>query len=159
VITFGLGLGYRTSVLSGRFELLDLSISPYDSTLQVDTLARAKFILSGLVVAQPFRGGHGFWKNFLFLADVNLAEFGGKDAVSVSNKAIEGGAGFGYRLDDYFSFGFSAERLSTRKPRAFVLQRLGQKVPGVTRISTDDDALYRNANVAALTLWFIYKVK
>jgi len=162
VITFGLGLGLRTLGISGHYELLELSISSKDSTLQIDTLARAAFILSGTVMARPFKSGR-FGKNLIFLADLNLAEFASKDVLSISNKVIQGGAGLGYRLDPSFSLGFTLERISTRKPRASVLQRVGQKISGpngvVTNITTDDNTFYRDANLGALSFWFIYRLK
>ncbi len=159
VISFGIGLGYRLVGISatGKYQLFELSISPYDSTLQIDTLARSAFILSGVVTARPFKN------RFLFMADVNLAEFASKDAFAVSNKAVEGGAGFGLQLDPSFSLGLAFERISRRIPRAFVFQRIGQKVPGpngpVTHISLDDDTFYRDANHLSITIWFIYRLK
>jgi hypothetical protein len=159
VISFSIGLGYRWLGLHG-YELFELSISPYDSTLQIDTLARASFVLSGMVTAQPFKGRVS---NLLLIADVSLAEFAGNNAITVSNKALEGGGGLGWRINPNFSFGWTLERISRREPRAYLLKRLGQKVPGpngvVTQISTTDNTFYRDANLAAFAIWFIYRFK
>jgi hypothetical protein len=163
---FGLSLGYRRLIGSPSSFVRDAVLNPADSTVQVDTIDHGAMILSGVVVAFPWkRAARGApparhpnaWR-IGFLANINLASFANAE-ISTFNRSIEGGGGLALRMSDDFALALTFERVFSRRLWSFV--EAGKKLPhgpnaAAGSFKRDDDTYFRNDNLSALSAKFVY---
>ncbi len=166
---FGLSVGWRHILGERSTFYRDAVLNPADSTVQVDSIDAGDVVLSAVVVAYPWKMpdaatdagccGVGTWLWRLgFIANVDLASFG-SDQVVGFNHSIEGGGGVAWRLASDFSAAFTVERVFSRRLREYV--KPGQKLPvppqgQVEAFGRTNDVYFRNDNLTALSLKFVY---
>jgi hypothetical protein len=165
----GLSVGMRMIPDRSDRRLRDAAISPLDGRLLVDESDGTSVILSGVVVAYPFRGDscedqdatckakRRTLRNIGFLVNINLADFTA-DNVGVFNKSVEGGIGFAWRMNSDFGVGLTVERAFSRRLRAGIPLYEPLVVDGkaLTAIDVKDNRFFHDDNVTALSLKFIY---
>jgi hypothetical protein len=161
VLHFAVSLGIRY-IYDKEAYIGEPSISPIDSTLQIDSRDRGAVILSGVVMATPFAADRKSWLNGLgFVANVNLAEISSKDVNMLNSKSIEGGLGISYRLQSNFALALTYDLVFTRRLRDYVLQREGEKILNngkvLTELNRENDNIFINDNLNSLSLKFIYR--
>lgn len=163
IIYFGLSVSGRyiaESFKKDRGLLRNATIS-IDTTLQVDPRDRGDIILSGVVIAYPFHTTRSkFWRNFGFMANVNIADFT-SESITINNKSIEGGLGLAYKLHENFSLGLTFERVFSRKLRGNI--QPGEKYPPgavgdelLTQIDVSDERFFVDDNLTAFSFGFIF---
>jgi hypothetical protein len=169
VIKFGLSLGfnYLTSTLT------DATLSPADNSLKLQTVNPLSFLLSTSVVINPITGYYRKLENgepvgevysvpsrLSFVATVNLAQFGASEATAF-NKKIDGGLGLGVRLNDDFHVALTAEMISARELRDYVVQDYNNQPIIVNNetlnaLDVKDDRLFVDNYYFGLSVKFIY---
>lgn len=174
LIQIGLSVGYRRAFSIGHADkfLAEASISPMDTTLQVELGNRHSFLLSAIVSVYPFENRERDYKindTDIFshkrigcYANINLLELSGDgDFSSIFNKKIEGGLGLAYKLSEAFSIGAGYEFIFHRRLRDYVINYYGgRKVyengQVVTTLNKENDNLFRDDNVDAWSIKFIF---
>jgi hypothetical protein len=161
VLHFAVSLGIRYIYDKAEY-FGEPSISPIDSTLQIDSRDRGAVILSGVVMATPFTASRKGWLAGLgFVANVNLAEISSEDISTINSKSIEGGLGVSYRLQSNFALALTYDLVFTRRLRDYVLQREGEKILNngkvLTELNRENDNIFINDNLNSLSLKFIYR--
>jgi hypothetical protein len=160
VIHFAVGLGVRF-IYDKKEYFGEPSISPIDSTLQIDSRDRGAVILSGVVMATPFVNSGGAMSNLGFVANVNLAEISSENISTINNKSIEGGLGISYRLQSNFALAVTYDLVFSRRLRDYVLQYEGEKIfdngKTLTGLNREDDNFFIDDNLSSLSLKFIYR--
>lgn len=166
-IRFGLSIGYRqafsvASINDNEKFLAEASISPIDSTLQVDLSNRHSFLISAIISVYPFNDKTEKWhKDFGFYGNVNLAEIAANgNFESIFNQQIEGGMGFSYRLSEDFAIGLGYEFIFHRRIRDYLFDSIDQQIiqdgSVITSLDINDDNLFRSDNVHAFSVKFIF---
>lgn len=160
VIHLAVGLGVRF-IYDKKQYFGDPSISPIDSTLQIDNRDRGAVILSGVVMATPFKASRNKLLSGLgFVANVNLAEISGENINTLNNQSIEGGLGIAFRLQSNFALAVTYELVFSRRLRDHVLQRQGEKVftngKVLTEINRENNNLFIDDNLNGFSVKFIY---
>lgn len=134
IFRFGLSVGPRTIVWMSEDEekgFVDASISPVDSTLQLDKRDEHDFFLSAVLAITParelasdsdcclMRAIYCLASRATFLVNVNLSNLT-SDVEGVGfNQRIEGGFGVGLLLHHNFAIGVTYERVFNRRLRVF----------------------------------------
>jgi hypothetical protein len=161
---FGLSLGWRHIIESTGSVYRDVVIDPVTNQVEVDPIDNGDFVLSGIVTAFPFgqgaRIGTLSMQDLGFLANVNIASFS-SDNIATFNKSIEGGFGLAWRLAKDFSLGVTIERMFSRSLRDFVKPN-SMLIVGADTIKSlgkDDDRFFRNDNLTAFSVKFLYFLK
>ncbi len=160
VIHFAASLGVR--FIYDRKERFGApSISPIDSTLQIDNRDRGAVIISGVVMATPFVRKKSSLRNLGFVANVNLAEISSETINTARNKSLEGGLGISYLLEPNFALAVTYDLVFNRRLRDYVLQRKGGKVyengKVLTELNRENNNLYIDDNLSSLSVKFIYR--
>jgi hypothetical protein len=187
----GLSLGWRHLLARGEDAVRDATIDPATNAVRVDEIDNGAVVLSGIMTAYPWKRaaateeasaggavpgavatressaperprswfGRNAWR-VGFLANVNLAAFGAEN-VTTFNESIEGGIGLAYRLSDDFSWGFTVERVFSRRLRDFVKSGTVLVVDGetVTALDRTDGRFFRDDNLTALSFKFLYYLR
>ena len=150
-VELGLSVGWRRTTGDDAEMRRSASINPADSTLSVDKIDKNDVVVSGVAVVFPFSFGLGF------IANVNLATFGGEGAAPF-NQSIEGGGGLAYRFSEDFAIAFTAERAFSRRLRDFVKENEPLLVNGeaLMTLDSDDDRFFIDDNKTALSFKFVY---
>lgn len=166
---FGLSLGYRHLQGSGTSFFRDATLNPADSTVEVEKIDLGAMVLSGVVVAYPWKRptmsepswrARNAWR-VGFIANFDLASFANAE-VSTFNKSIEGGGGLAVRMSDDFSLALTFERVLSRRLWAFV--KPGAKLPVAPgappgSFNRDNDLYFRNDNLSAVSVKFVYFIR
>ncbi|MDZ7288720.1 MAG: hypothetical protein ONB44_03325 [candidate division KSB1 bacterium] len=160
VIHFAVSLGVRF-IYDKKEYFGEPSISPIDSTLQIDSRDRGAVILSGVVMATPFVNKGSWLSNLGFVANVNLAEISSETFTTINNKSIEGGLGISYRLQSNFALALTYDLVFSRRLRDYVLTRTGEKLfengKVLTELNPENNNLFIDDNLSSLSLKFIYR--
>jgi hypothetical protein len=160
VIHFALSLGVRF-IFDKKERFGEPSISPIDSTLQIDNRDRGAVIISGVVMATPFVKKTSSLRNLGFVANVNLAEISSETISAVNNKSFEGGLGISYLLEPNFALAITYDLVFSRRLRDYVLQHAGGKVYDngkvLTELNRENNNLFIDDNLSSLSLKFIYR--
>jgi hypothetical protein len=137
------------------------SISPIDSTLQIDSKDRGAVIISGVIMATPFVTKQSWLSNLGFVANVNLAAISSENVNTINNKSIEGGLGISYRLQSNFALALTYDLVYSRRLRDYVLTRKGEKIledgKVLTELNRESDNFFIDDNLSSLSLKFIYR--
>ncbi|MEM7084604.1 MAG: hypothetical protein AAF489_00385 [Bacteroidota bacterium] len=163
-VQFGFSIGYRQAFSIGEADkfLAEASISPIDSTLQVELINRHSFLVSAIISVYPFDGKTEKWnKDLGFYANINLAEIASDgNFESIFNQQIEGGMGLTYRLSEDFAIGAGYEFIFHRRIRDYVFNSVGDQIVQrgnvLTELDESDDSLFRSDNVHAWSVKFIF---
>ena len=163
-IQFGFSIGYRQAFSIGEADkfLAEASISPIDSTLQVELINRHSFLVSAVISVYPFDGKTEKWhKDLGAYANINLAEIASDgNFQSIFNQKIEGGMGLAWRFSDEFAIGAGYEFIFHRRIRDYVFNSVGKQITVqgnvLTELDESDDSLFRSDNVHAWTVKFIF---
>ncbi|MGH7595860.1 MAG: hypothetical protein ACREOI_05875 [bacterium] len=160
VIHFAASLGVRF-IYDKKERFGQPSISPIDSTLQIDNRDRGAVIISGVIMATPFVRKTSSLRNLGFVANVNLAEISSETISTVNSKSVEGGLGISYLLEPNFALGITYDLVFSRRLRDYVLQRKGGKVYDngkvLTELNRENNNLFINDNLSSLSVKFIYR--
>jgi hypothetical protein len=160
VIHFAASLGVRF-IYDKKERFGEPSISPIDSTLQIDNRDRGAVIISGVVMATPFVKKTSSLRNLGFVANVNLAEISSETISAVNSKSVEGGLGISYLLEPNFALAITYDLVFSRRLRDYVLQRKGGKVfdngKVLTELNRENNNLFINDNLSSLSVKFIYR--
>lgn len=160
VIHFAASLGVRF-IYDKKERFGQPSISPIDSTLQIDNRDRGAVIISGVIMATPFVKKTSSLRNLGFVANVNLAEISSETISTVNSKSVEGGLGVSYLLEPNFALGITYDLVFSRRLRDYVLQRKGGKVYDngkvLTELNRENNNLFINDNLSSLSVKFIYR--
>lgn len=174
VFKLGFSVGWRHIVGSQSELLRDAVIEPATGLVRIDEIDRGAAMMSGVLAVFPVakyssgcaatrtgcRVGR-LWR-LGFLANVKLAAFG-TDEGGTFNESVEGGIGPAFRFSDDFAVAATVERVFGRRPRNFVVagQPLFDSPDPATRapltaIDRDDDRFFRNDNLTAWSVKFVY---
>jgi hypothetical protein len=178
-IDFGVSLGFN-SVFS---KVYDARISPLDNRLKITTVPKSAFLLStgiSVPLTKGKLGGRYYRKldengekygpvyfvpyGLCFLATVNLVTFNSSANGSAYNQKLDGGLGFGYRVNDNFQVALTGEMISYRQPRKFLLDGFRDKtlsLPNgdlVTSINPDDNNYFMDKYMPSVSLKFFYLI-
>jgi len=160
VIHFAVGLGVRF-IYDEKEYFGEPSISPIDSTLQIDSRDRGAVILSGVIMATPFVTKTSWISNLGFVANLNLAEISSENVNTINNKSIEGGLGISYQLQSNFALAVTYDLVYSRRLRDYVLTRKGDRLfdngKVLTKLNRENDNLFIDDNLSSLSLKFIYR--
>jgi hypothetical protein len=160
VIHFAVSLGVRF-IYDKEEYFGEPSISPIDSTLQIDSKDRGAVIISGVIMATPFATKKSWVSNLGFVANVNLAEISSENLNTFNNKSIEGGLGISYRLQSNFALAVTYDLVYSRRLRDYVLTRKGAKLfdngKVLTELNRESNNLFIDDNLSSLSLKFIYR--
>lgn len=156
-IQFGMSVGYRY-MYKNAWDYQSASISPLDSTLQLQRLDQDAILISTALIVSPFENNKfirdvienakydksknrekfgansrlvlgGMAKNLTFIATLNIIEFNGFQKDFGFNKSIEGGLGLGLNiLDDAVWIGITYEKVNSRQLRSFAKEQAGKKL-------------------------------
>lgn len=156
VVRFGLSVAYRTVrsryINNGDFQTA--SISPIDTTLQLENLDKEGFVISTSVVITPFikskwleaaivktksekksdkmswlkLAAYQFLSNIGVQANVNLIDFAESQEQFSFNKSLEGGLGLAYRLSDRVYLSAHHELFYSRQLRKDIKAQVGNKI-------------------------------
>lgn len=178
---FGLSVGWRRVVGPSSALLQDVALDPATGNVTVDPIDRSAVVLSGVVSAFPWRNtelgtslapkqvtpprnfaerikrGSAAWR-WGFLANVNVASFT-QENIAVFNQTVEGGLGIAYKMNESFAVGLTAERLKGRALRSFVpvgSPLIGADGKSVTELAPTDNRFFRDDNLTAVSLKFVY---
>lgn len=167
--TFGLSVGWRHIVGGKRTVNRDAVITPNDHVVRIDEIDNGSVVVSGVVLATPFKKykdataqrldrANSLWR-LGFLANVDLASFSA-DKVSTFNQSVEGGGGVVVRLSDDFGIGLTLERVFSRRARDWVRALEGQPITvdgkNLETLDKGDDRYFKSDNMTALSLKFVY---
>jgi len=178
-IDFGVSLGFNTVF----DKIFDARISPLDNKLKITSIPKAAFLIStGLSVplTKGKLGGRYYRKlnedgnlvgpvyyvpyGLCFVATVNLVTFNSSATGSIFNQKIDGGLGFGYRINDNFQLALTYEMISYRQPRQFLLDNYNEqtlKSPNgdiITSINPDDNNYFQDKYMQSLSIKFFYLI-
>lgn len=163
LIRFGLSLGNRQafSIKKADKFLAIASISPMDSTLQIELANRHTFLLSAVVSVFPFEKKSKSISGLGFYSNINLAELAGGEFESIFNKKVEGGLGVLYRFSEPFALALGYEFIFHRRLRNYLIDNYqGKQIikdgTVLTSLDEDDNNLFREDNVHAWSLKFVY---
>jgi hypothetical protein len=160
VIHFAVSLGVRF-IYDKEEYFGEPSISPIDSTLQIDSKDRGAVIISGVIMATPFVTKQSWLSNLGFVANVNLAAISSENVNTINNKSIEGGLGISYRLQSNFALALTYDLVYSRRLRDYVLTRKGEKIledgKVLTELNRESDNFFIDDNLSSLSLKFIYR--
>jgi hypothetical protein len=175
-VDFGVSLGFNT--VFGK--VYDARISPLDNKLKITSVSRSAFLLStglSVPISKGKLGGRYYRKlvndeetgpvyfvpyGLCFIATVNLVTFNSAASGSAFNQKIDGGLGIGYRVNDNFQLTFTAEMISYRQPRRFLLEDYSNKIlttangETVTAINPDDNNYFRDKYMPSISFKFFY---
>lgn len=177
---FGLSVGWRHVVGSQKSLMQDVSLNPLNGNVTVDPIDRGAVVLSGVVTAFPWRNNElsmttvavantvakrfasasAAWR-WGFIANINVASFS-QENVAAFNQSVEGGLGIAYKMSEDFSLAVTMERLKGRALRSFVepgkpiVDSEGKKL---ATLAKTDDQYFRDDNLGALSLKFVYFFK
>jgi hypothetical protein len=152
----GLSVGWRHRLKTTGDIYRDVVIDPTTNFVQVDEIDRGDVVLSGIMTAYPFQVGTRAGP-LGFVANVNIASFDAEN-IGAFNRTIEGGGGIAWRLNPDFGLGFTMERVFSRRLRSFVKPGAPLVVAGdtLTSLSPDDGRFFRDDNMTAVSLKFLY---
>ncbi len=178
-VDFGISLGFNS--VFGK--IYDARISPLDNKLKITTVPKAAFLIStgvSVPISKGKLGGRYYRKldengteygpvyyvpyGFCFVATVNLVTFNSAGTGSIFNQKIDGGLGLGYRINDNFQLALTAEMISYRQPREFLINDYNDKeikMPNgdlVSSINQDDNNYFRDKYMPALSFKFFYLI-
>lgn len=160
VIHFAVSLGVRF-IYDKQEYFGEPSISPIDSTLQIDSKDRGAVIISGVIMATPFVTKGSWISNLGFVANVNLAAISSENVNTINNKSIEGGLGISYRLQSNFALAVTYDLVYSRRLRDYVLIRKGDKLfdngKVLTELNRESNNFFIDDNLSSLSLKFIYR--
>jgi hypothetical protein len=160
VIHFAASLGVRF-IYDKKERFGAPSISPIDSTLQIDNRDRSAVIISGVIMATPFVRKKSSLRNLGFVANVKLAEISSETINTVQSKSLEGGLGVSYLLEPNFALALTYDLVFSRRLRDYVLQRRGGKVYDngkvLTELNGENNNLFIDDNLSSLSVKFIYR--
>lgn len=136
VFKFGASLGFNYVA----DKLYDPILSPIDNSLKLQDISPLSFLLSTTIIINPIKSyyreldasgnpvGEVYTKDFplSFIATVNLAQFGASQSTSF-NKKIDGGLGLGIKLSNDFHLALTAEMISVRQLRDYVIDNYENK--------------------------------
>lgn len=181
-INFGVSLGFNR--VFGN--LHEARISPIDNRLHITSTSRSAFLIStGVSVPLSFRPVEGgivnkaykYFKkdnekiiNYIpyglyLVATVNLVTFSSAGDGSVFNKRIDGGLGFGYRVNDDVQFAVTYEMISYRQPRPFLYDYDGKQITlpaqlaPITALNEDDNNYFRDRYMPSISLKVFYLIR
>lgn len=162
---FGLSVGWRHIISSDSALRRDAAIEPATGKVVVDKVDQGDVVLSAVAVAFPWKKAleqkaSGPWR-LGFIANVDLASFG-SESMGGFNKSIEGGGGLALKLSDGFSLAMTIERVFSRQLKSFV--KTGEPLKdaegkAVTTLVKSDDRFFKNDNITALSLKFVYFIR
>ena len=178
-VDFGVSLGFN-SVFE---KIYDARISPLDNKLKITTIPRAAFLLStgvSVPLTKGKMGGRYYRKldgkgiaegpvyfvpyGLCFIATVNLITFNSGASGSAFNQKIDGGLGFGFRVNDNFQIALTGEMISYRQPRKFLLEGYKDqilKTPNgdvVSSINPDDNNYFMDKYMPSISFKFFYLI-
>ncbi|TNE79405.1 MAG: hypothetical protein EP332_11200 [Bacteroidetes bacterium] len=170
VFKFGASLGFNYLTKSVH----DATLSPIDNSLRLQTINPVSFLLSTTVIVnpissyyrkldanrKPYGDVYSVPSRLSFIATVNLAQFGSSQATSF-NKKIDGGLGLGIRLNNDFHLGITAEMISVRQLRDYIVNDFRDKpivVNNETMNALDitDNRLFVDKYYFGVSVKFIY---
>ncbi|MGE5521180.1 MAG: hypothetical protein ACM3VS_14735 [Candidatus Dadabacteria bacterium] len=177
-INFGLSLGFNTV-----FDpIYDARISPLDNKLKITKTPKSSFLLSTGVSVPLSKGKFGgrYYKKldennreygplyyvpygFCFIATVNLITLNSGVTGSGFNQKLDGGLGFGYRVNDNFQLALTGEMISYRQPREFLFESKDQTLKTMngdvlTAINPDDNNYFIDKYMPSLSFKFFYLI-
>jgi len=155
-------------------DIYDPVLSPIDNSLKLQSVNPVSFLLSTTVIVNPIssyyrkvdKDGKAYGdvysvpSRLSFIATVNLAQFGASQTASF-NKKIDGGLGLGIRLNNDFHLGITAEMISVRQLRDYVVNDFKDKpiVIGnqtLNALDVSDNRLFVDKYYFGLSVKFIY---
>ncbi|BFG71258.1 hypothetical protein KACHI17_21390 [Sediminibacterium sp. KACHI17] len=170
VFKFGASLGFNYLTQ----DIFDPVLSPVDNSLKLQRVNPVSFLLSTTVIVnpissyyrkigkdgKPYGDVYSVPSRLSFIGTVNLAQFGASQTASF-NKKIDGGLGLGIRLNNDFHLGISAEMISVRQLRDYIVNDFTDKpivVNNVTLNALDisDNKLFVDKYYFGLSIKFIY---
>ncbi len=175
-VDFGVSLGFNTVFNN----IYDARISPLDNKLKITTVARSAFLLStgiSVPLSKGKMGGRYYRKlvdgdesgpvyfvpyGLCFIATVNLVTFNSAASGSAFNQKIDGGLGIGYKVNDNFQLALTAEMISYRQPRKFLLDDYQDKIlttpagETISSINPDDNNYFRDKYMPSVSFKFFY---
>lgn len=179
---FGLSLGWRHIMAKDASLMQDVAVDPVTGHVVPERIDRGALVLSGVVTAFPWRndalskaakggtntppvrgplgGALAPWR-LGFLANINVASFT-QDNISVFNKSVEGGLGVAYKMNEDFSLALTVERVFGRSLRSFVVPNTELRDADgtrVTELASTDDRYFKDDNLSAWSVKFVYFFK
>lgn len=164
VFRFGLAVTSRLYLERGSLlKRRSVSISPVDTTLQLESVDKVEVVVAGVFSAYPFaRCAQSsmtckLFDSLGFLAKVDLAKFGGARSVGV-NEVIEGGLGLSYSLSSNVALTLVYERVQGRRLRSEFQEGEPIVYLGETLLLLDskDNRLFVDDNISAASIGFVY---
>jgi hypothetical protein len=165
---FGMSLGFNYLTT----KLYNPSLSVGDNKLKVQDASPYTYLLSTCVIINPIKkyyrkvengvqvgDAYPVYTPLSFVATVNLAQFGANETF---NKKLDGGLGLGIRLIDDFHLALTAEMISNRQLRDYVLtDYLDKTIPGVdgknlNALDVKDDRLFIDRYDLGFSVKFVY---
>lgn len=175
-IRFGLSVGPRTVTKMSDDEekgFVNASISPVDSTLQLDKRDKHDFFLSAVLAITPFvelappksdcrfkRAIKRMASRLTFLVNINLSNLTSDIEGVGFNKRIEGGFGLGLLLHHNFAIGGTYERVFNRPLRKNILNMEGTRIvvdgQSMTELDPKRNDIFTDDYLKAWSLKFIF---
>lgn len=170
VFKFGASLGFNYLLQ----DIHDPVLSPIDNSLELQSVNPMSFVLSTTVIVNPISSyyrkvdfdGKAYGdvysvpSRLSFIATVNLAQFGASQTASF-NKKIDGGLGLGIMLNNDFHLGITAEMISVRQLRDYIVNDFKDKpiIIGsetLNALDISDNRLFVDKYYFGLSVKFIY---
>jgi hypothetical protein len=170
VFKFGASLGFNYLTK----DIYDPVLSPVDNSLKLQRVNPMSFLLSTTVIVnpissyyrkvgadgKPYGDVYSVPSRLSFIATINLAQFGASQTASF-NKKIDGGLGLGIRLNNDFHLGITAEMISVRQLRDYIVNDFKDKPIVVNNetlnaLDVSDNRLFVDKYYFGLSVKFIY---
>jgi hypothetical protein len=170
VFKFGASLGFNYLLK----DIYDPVLSPVDNSLRLQKVSPVSFLLSTSVIVNPISSYYrkldsngkpvgelySVPSRLSFVATVNLAQFGASQTASF-NKKIDGGLGLGVRLNDDFHLALTAEVISVRQLRSYIVDEFENKPimienETMNALDVNDNRLFIDKYYFGFSMKFIY---
>lgn len=170
VFKFGASLGFNYLTQ----DIYDPVLSPVDNSLKLQRVNPMSFLLSTTVIVnpissyyrkvgvdgKPYGDVYSVPSRLSFIATVNIAQFGASQTASFNQK-IDGGLGLGIWLNNDFHLGITAEMISVRQLRDYIVDDFKDKPIVVNNetlnaLDVSDNRLFVDKYYFGLSIKFIY---
>lgn len=164
---FGVALSIGGRYIVNETEGLESAyLSPADTTLQIEHINPSSFLMSVMIVAQPWikRDLNNFWNGVTFLIHFPIAEINGVSD-SFFNKRSSGGLGFAYEFgSSNFYCGGSFDMVIRRRLKKEILNNYSRMVipdghgNTLTTLEDSNDDYFIDEFDLGLSFWFIMRL-
>jgi hypothetical protein len=170
MLKFGASLGFNYLTK----KIYDPVLSPIDNSLKLQSISPISFLLSTTVIINPISSYYrkldaagkpigdvySVPSKLSFVATVNLAQFGASQMNSF-NKKIDGGLGLGFELNENFHVAMTAEMISVRQLRDYIVNDYENKPiiinnETLNALDISDNKLFVDKYYFGVSLKFIY---